>query len=181
MRVMSLPLYVMVPSVGSRRRINVRPSVDLPQPDSPTRPSVSPFLMSRSTPSTACTWATVRRTMLDDTGNHFFSPRTDTSGSAGVHSGCSSRPATSTIFELRPGLRHPARGELGVADPREVRDVAGTPQQRPRVRVLGMGGDVRGRTRLDDPARVHDEHALTHARDDAEVVSDQYRRGAELA
>src|SRR3954470_19802893 len=32
-----------------------RPSVDLPQPDSPTRPSVSPRLMSNDTPSTART------------------------------------------------------------------------------------------------------------------------------
>ena len=33
----------------------VRPSVLLPQPDSPTRPSVSPGSISRSTPSTAWT------------------------------------------------------------------------------------------------------------------------------
>src|SRR3954454_12621405 len=32
-----------------------RPSVDFPQPDSPTRPSVSPRLMSNDTPSTART------------------------------------------------------------------------------------------------------------------------------
>ena len=35
--------------------MSVRPSVDLPQPDSPTSPSVSPRLICRSTPSTACT------------------------------------------------------------------------------------------------------------------------------
>ncbi len=32
-----------------------RPSIDLPQPDSPTRPSVSPASMARSTLPTACT------------------------------------------------------------------------------------------------------------------------------
>ena len=37
-----------------------RPSVDLPQPDSPTRPSVSPRRTSRLTPSTAWTRATSR-------------------------------------------------------------------------------------------------------------------------
>src|SRR6266550_7750615 len=31
------------------------PRVDLPQPDSPTRPSVSPAWIARLTPSTACT------------------------------------------------------------------------------------------------------------------------------
>ena len=38
-----------VPAVGSSSRSSVRPSVDLPQPDSPTRPSVSPAATSRST------------------------------------------------------------------------------------------------------------------------------------
>ncbi len=35
--------------------------VVLPQPDSPTRPSVSPSRMSKLTPSTACTVPTRRR------------------------------------------------------------------------------------------------------------------------
>ena len=38
----------------------VRPTVVLPQPDSPTRPSVSPSLMVKLTSSTACTQATTR-------------------------------------------------------------------------------------------------------------------------
>src|SRR6185503_10122243 len=41
--------------VGSVRRRIARPSVDLPQPDSPTSPNVSPLRISRLTPSTAFT------------------------------------------------------------------------------------------------------------------------------
>ena len=40
--VMSSPSKRTVPPVGSSRRVSSRPVVDLPQPDSPTTPSVSP-------------------------------------------------------------------------------------------------------------------------------------------
>ncbi len=53
--VMSSPPKRIVPLVGSSRRTKRRPSVDLPQPDSPTTPSVSPRRTSSETPSTACT------------------------------------------------------------------------------------------------------------------------------
>ena len=39
---MSTPLSSMVPAVGSSRRVMLLATVDLPQPDSPTRHSVSP-------------------------------------------------------------------------------------------------------------------------------------------
>src|SRR5262245_23610771 len=48
------------PDVGSMRRRMQRPVVDLPHPDSPTRPRVSPAMMSKLTPSTAWTRATSR-------------------------------------------------------------------------------------------------------------------------
>src|SRR2546427_5048278 len=48
------------PDVGSMSRRIERPVVDLPQPDSPTRPSVSPGRISNDTSSTACTRATSR-------------------------------------------------------------------------------------------------------------------------
>ena len=41
------------PEVGGWMPMMVRPRVDLPQPDSPTRPKVSPRAMARSTPRTA--------------------------------------------------------------------------------------------------------------------------------
>ena len=52
---MSSPSSRIVPSVGSSRRSSSLPTVDLPQPDSPTRHSVSPGLIAKLTPSTALT------------------------------------------------------------------------------------------------------------------------------
>jgi len=49
----SIPVLMM-----SASRSNVRPRLDLPQPDSPTSPSVSPSVMKKETPSTALTSAT---------------------------------------------------------------------------------------------------------------------------
>ena len=51
----SRPLKKTSPDVGSTRRRMDRPRVDLPHPDSPTRPNVSPWRIARSTPSTART------------------------------------------------------------------------------------------------------------------------------
>src|SRR5258705_2105209 len=65
------------------RRNRQRPTVDLPQPDSPTRPSVSPANMSNETPSTARTTSSV-----PSTGKCFTKPRTLTSVST---SGATSR------------------------------------------------------------------------------------------
>ena len=63
-----------------------RPSVDFPQPDSPTRPSTSPSAISRSTPSTACTTACSSRrknpAMPLRSGKCLTRPRTSSSGSA---------------------------------------------------------------------------------------------------
>src|SRR5258708_9135854 len=49
----SMPSKRIAPEVGSMRRRMRRPSVLLPEPDAPTRPSVSPWWMSRETSSTA--------------------------------------------------------------------------------------------------------------------------------
>jgi hypothetical protein len=51
--VMSCPSKVICPSVGSTSRRIERPSVVLPQPDSPTRLKISPGWTSKLTPSTA--------------------------------------------------------------------------------------------------------------------------------
>jgi hypothetical protein len=55
---MSWPSNTIEPPVESSRRMTQRAIVDLPQPDSPTTPSVSPFLIVKETPSTARTRAT---------------------------------------------------------------------------------------------------------------------------
>jgi len=51
------------------------PGIDLPQPDSPTRPSVSPGSMVRLTLPTACTtdllsWICVGRSLISMTGGN---------------------------------------------------------------------------------------------------------------
>src|SRR6266550_4831185 len=114
---MSLPLKRILPPVGSRRRITARPRVDLPQPDSPTRPTVSPVLISRSTPSTACTWPTTLCRTPDETENQTLRSLTSSSGSAVVHARLKGLIAASGTFQLRPRLRDPAGRQLRVADP----------------------------------------------------------------
>ncbi len=51
----STPLNVTLPEVGRGNWMIARPLVDLPQPDSPTSPRVSPDLMSKLMPLTAFT------------------------------------------------------------------------------------------------------------------------------
>ena len=51
----------MVPPVGGSRPTTIRPSVDFPQPDSPTIPKVSPRRTVSEIPSTALTCAAALR------------------------------------------------------------------------------------------------------------------------
>src|SRR5712692_5901429 len=60
------------PAVGSIRRRMQRPVVDLPQPDSPTKPSVSPRRISNDTSSTAWTRATSREKSPPRIGKYFL-------------------------------------------------------------------------------------------------------------
>ncbi len=53
--VMSSPLNRIEPAVGRSRWHSIFATVDLPQPDSPTMPRVSPLARVKSTPSTAFT------------------------------------------------------------------------------------------------------------------------------
>ena len=62
MSVMSRPESAIVPLVGSASRASNRTIVDLPQPNSPTRPTLSPAPMTRSTSSTA--WSRAPRASL---------------------------------------------------------------------------------------------------------------------
>jgi hypothetical protein len=57
---------MMSPAVGSSMRVIRRTSVDLPQPDSPTRPTLSPSPIAKLTSSTACSSARL------PTGKCFF-------------------------------------------------------------------------------------------------------------
>src|SRR5215207_8187337 len=57
---MSWPLKMVLPLVGVSSRMSSLARVDLPQPDSPTIPSVSPRCSWKDTPSTAWTSPTCR-------------------------------------------------------------------------------------------------------------------------
>ena len=64
----SSPPRMTLPEVGSVRRKSERPVEDLPQPDSPTRLTVSATSTSKDTSSTAWTLATTRRSRPLRTG-----------------------------------------------------------------------------------------------------------------
>src|SRR3954447_137478 len=101
---MSVPSKLISPEVGSYSRVIRRPVVVLPQPDSPTRPRDWPFFSSNETPSTAWTWATVRRiTPPDLTGKYFLRSRISRRVSlptppAGVWAGSTSELVTVLIL-----------------------------------------------------------------------------------
>src|SRR5215207_3421292 len=87
---MSSPLKYALPLVGVSRRISSLASVDLPHPDSPTMPSVSPLCSWNDTPSTALTAPTWR---LNTTPT--------------VSGKCLTRFCTSRITSPLTGLRTP--------------------------------------------------------------------------
>ena len=64
------PRKITWPPVGSYRRRMVRPAVDLPQPDSPTKPRVSPCFSEKEMPSTAFMLPTTRRGKPPITGKY---------------------------------------------------------------------------------------------------------------
>ena len=76
------PSNRMSPWSGLMICITRRAVVDLPQPDSPTMPSVSPFITSKSTPSTALTIVRVRARSPLLLPKCLVSPRTESSAVA---------------------------------------------------------------------------------------------------
>src|SRR5215469_15789770 len=81
-----------------------RASVDLPQPDSPTRPSVSPLRTSRLTPSTARTTSAP----IPPTGKCLYT--STTRRMTGSRAGCALVPADAStairhLLEVRDGLQ----------------------------------------------------------------------------
>src|SRR5712691_2610692 len=75
------PANAMVPAVGSSAARMSFEVVVLPQPDSPTRPRVSPWLMVKLTPSTALTQPRLLPRREPPTAKYFFSSRTSSNGS----------------------------------------------------------------------------------------------------
>ena len=121
MCVMSRPSKRIVPLVGSSSRMIRRAVVVLPQPVSPTIPSVSPRSTSKETPSTACTAPIWRWKMI---------PR--------VSGKCLTRSRTSTSASLMP--RPPAR-------PLHARPAGSSPRLSSLQRRLRVGSSSRQATR----------------------------------
>src|SRR5688500_10337605 len=196
------------PEVGSINRRMVRPVVDLPQPDSPTSPSVSPGMTSNDTSSTAWTRATSRESSPPRIGKYFLRFRTLRRGSAmgwtsveeaghlvawphflerrcvvEVH-GFGQR-AAGREAAARPGVaaerRHRAgnRLQLLFLGGSDV-DARDGAEQPLRVRVQRLLEQLAHRRFFDDLCAVHHAHALGGLRDDAHVVRDEHDGHAEL-
>ena len=138
------------PSHGRRRR-SARPSVDLPEPDSPTMPIVSP----------ACS---VERDAVDrlqlEARRRLKRPPRQAEGHADV-----------------AGLEQHAARRRRTGGLRPVR-LGG--EQHPRVGVRGAGEDVARPAPLSTTSpRAHHVDAVGEAADDAEVVGDEDDRHAE--
>src|SRR4051794_36198182 len=140
--VTSAPPRRIVPDVGSRSFITTLPRVDLPQPDSPTTPSVSPRLTSKLTPSTARTMFFCRLNRPPPTGKCLTRCRTSRLGAALTRRlddavrmpAC--RDVAGALLEERRGLGGAELGREGAAG-REGTAWDGRRQHRDDTRDLG--------------------------------------------
>ena len=193
--------------MGSIRRSTRRPTVDLPQPDSPTMASVSPASSWKSTPSTARTWPDTRPKAPRRTGKCLARPATSQERAHWIT--CASGARRQRVEMARRDLDQrrrlgaaggldegAARGEAAaVGRPAhvghaaldrgqalallvEARDRA---QQAHRVGMLGPREEIADGGALDDLAGVHDGDIVGHLGDDAEIVGDQDDGGAGVA
>ena len=164
----SRPSKTTRPSVGGCSRRMVFTSVDLPQPDSPTMPSTSPWRMSRLTPSTAFTDRLLRVKNSFFTGKYFFSPVASSStpasappspralrsgraaqSSSFVYSCCglSSSRRTGPRSTMRPRWRMPISSQTADTRPRllamnSTRDPELLLQLLDQLQDAGLDGDV---------------------------------------
>src|ERR1022692_4717922 len=102
--VMLRPSNVAVPEVTGISPAMQRARVDLPQPVSPTRPSVWPLRTTSDTPSTAWTWPTVRRIRPPPrTGKCLtsLSTRTSTSSSKAASGGMGRAAPRGSVLLMR--------------------------------------------------------------------------------
>src|SRR5579864_2978782 len=159
---MSTPSRMTSPEVAGRSWVIIRPSVDLPHPDSPTRPTVSPGRMSKLTPSTAFTDAPT------PAPKYFTTLTTRRSGSTAGVTRAAGETTESVIAGLTDCRRHLRGGE---ASPSWM-DAA----RRPGARVRdGSGAHLRVRALHGHPARgvlrrrdLFDRRRLAEAALDAE-------------
>src|SRR5262249_24614584 len=102
---MSWPFSSTEPALGRSSATTTRPIVVLPQPDSPTRPNVSPAATVNETLETACTAATWRcRINPAVTGNSLTRSRTSSSGGTGATAVSLSKPVRDTAATDAPAV-----------------------------------------------------------------------------
>src|SRR5262249_7168133 len=177
--------------------------VDFPEPDSPTRASVSPSRISNETSSTAETQLVARPKKSQATGNRFVSRLTWSNGSAdewagvvaaeimvgfdpreaGVCFDARRDPVRAAGGEAaggrhRPEFRHAAGNDVQRRLPR--RQIRHALQQTLRVRVLRLLEDLPSRPDLDDLAGVHHRDPIGDLVDDTQIVGDEDDTQAEL-
>ena len=90
----SSPCHTTLPSVMGTRLSSARASVDLPQPDSPTMPNVSPACRSNDTPSTALRYACGCPGPRALTPNREVDPQVPDRQQWRLESGCGAHAAT---------------------------------------------------------------------------------------
>ena len=180
---MSLPSNTMEPAVASMSRSSSRPTVVLPQPDSPTRPSVSPRWMTRSTPSTARTSATCRWSTPARTGKAFTRPLMSTRGRGIRRRGPGGRRRRAHSARRSWSCLGPIVGIGSQAAVLMVVEPASDPVTRHHLAQVGM--DVRGqhvvvvdarRAAGCEPAAVRQRDEIGHAaRDDRQLIQQHAR------
>ena len=139
------PRSTIEPLVGSSSRSSSRAVVDLPQPDSPTMPSVSPRITSNETPSTARTapiwrWKHARadREVLHEVADLDRASRR--SCGLGLASGAASGGSSSALASARP-----SRGSASGASPPRERVALVRLQRLPDRAPLGARQQARHR------------------------------------
>src|SRR5258708_7153378 len=111
---MTSPLSLTSPSVGSISFKMHLPTVDLPHPDSPTSPKVSPCLIEKETPSTAKTWPETRLKTPLRMGKCFLRSVTSSSGPPleEMRERARSATTTSATYGLHDAIGVPACGKM---------------------------------------------------------------------
>src|SRR5260370_6107331 len=196
------PLKTISRASGSTRRSTARPAVDLPQPDSPTRPKASPSRTRNEMPSSARTVTVRERGKPRVTVKNLRKPVTVRTGSG--MSSLSRRRAYPAAHLMTGciGERHEERVALGAdrltqgtarreaaarghgadrrhlaGDGAEADGVAVDARDRAQQQLgIGMGRageELVHRRDLDDLAGIHDGDAVGDRVDGTEIVGDE--------
>src|ERR1700733_4130533 len=194
--VISSPSKRILPVVGSITRSRQRATVDLPQPDSPTRPSVSPLATVNETPSTARTAGRSPRSRAA----HVVAPvnaklfRRSSTSSSGVKmfSECETcdlvflsddrlrwLAASTTLRGVGAAILIPAssrrmakRGDhpWNRVEPHLDIDTRDRAYKRPCIGMSRRTKELANRRRLHQLARMHNGNPLAVLRDNPEIV-----------